>query len=239
MLITGAEVPQDCRHASLALVLLSQVQIPRRATALSATHWLGGWLRGKQPTIPSFNRADLIHLAKEMVVRTVSGSRPKLNLAKVGVEGSNPFARSSRHRPKLSPRFSDPLKSPTAAGFCASGLGVRDRNERPNLSPTGDLSPKLGGWPIYSTSFFGCDFSRLSSFRIGNIGISFACGSPRWIGKPVEMTPSHSPKVRWEPALVVRWPALPGALPCGVGPPQVLAHLMRGLPEFHLATAIR
>src|SRR5579862_3669344 len=34
------------------------------------------------------------------------------NLAKVGVEGSNPFARSSLLQPKLSPPLSGPQKSP-------------------------------------------------------------------------------------------------------------------------------
>jgi hypothetical protein len=34
-------------------------------------------------------------------------------------------------------------------------LGVRERNDTVNLSPNADLSPKLGAWPIYSTSFFG------------------------------------------------------------------------------------
>jgi hypothetical protein len=55
---------------------------------------------------------------------------------------------------ELSPPFPGPLKSPTVAAFRAPGLGVRGRNERPILSPNGDLSPKLGAWPIYSTSFF-------------------------------------------------------------------------------------
>ena len=45
---------------------------------------------------------------------------------------------SSRLQAKLSPPFSGPRNSPTAAAFCASGLGVRSRNERPNLSPNGD-----------------------------------------------------------------------------------------------------
>jgi hypothetical protein len=61
---------------------------------------------------------------------------------------------SSPLRTKLSPPFSGPRKSPTAAGFWASGLGVRERNDTVNLSPNADFSPKLGAWPIYSTSFF-------------------------------------------------------------------------------------
>jgi hypothetical protein len=95
--------------------------------------------------------------------------------ARLGAEVSNPSPCSSRHRPKHSPPFSGALKRPTTAGFCASGLCVRDRNERPNLSPTGDLSPKLGAWPIYSTSFFASSFSGLTSLTRRNVGIPFAC----------------------------------------------------------------
>ena len=41
------------------------------------------------------------------------------------------------------------------------------------------LSPKLGAWPIYSTSFFGGRFSGLASFLSRKVGIPFACRSPR------------------------------------------------------------
>ena len=64
------------------------------------------------------------------------------------------FPCSSPLRTKLSAPFLGPQKSPTAAGIRASGLGVRERNDKVNLSPDADLSPKLGAWPIYSTSFF-------------------------------------------------------------------------------------
>ena len=69
---------------------------------------------------------------------------------------------SSPLRTKLSPPFSGPPKSPTAAGIRASGLGVRERNDTANCSPNGNFSPKLGAWPIYSTSFFRLTFQRPS-----------------------------------------------------------------------------
>ena len=75
---------------------------------------------------------------------------------------SNPFPCSSPLQTKLSPPFSGPPKSPTAAGIRASGLGVRERNDTVSRSPNADLSPKLGAWPIYSTSFFRLHFSALA-----------------------------------------------------------------------------
>ena len=94
---------------------------------------------------------------------------------RLGAEVSNPFPCSSPLRTKLSPPFSGPQKSPTAAGICASGLGVRERNDTVNCSPNADLSPKLGAWPIYSTSFFGSKFNILTSFLRRKVGIPFAC----------------------------------------------------------------
>jgi hypothetical protein len=84
------------------------------------------------------------------------------------------FPCSSLLQPKLSPPLSGPLNSPTAAGFSAAGFGVRSRNNRPILSPIGEFSPKLGAWPIYSTSFFGSHFSALASFANRKVGIPFA-----------------------------------------------------------------
>ena len=98
-------------------------------------------------------------------------ARAKCNPAKVGVEGSNPFARSSRLPAKHSPPILRPRKSPTAAVIRATGLGVRFRNDSENLSLNGVLSPKLGAWPIYSTSFSDSYFSHLASFRARKIGI--------------------------------------------------------------------
>jgi hypothetical protein len=43
-------------------------------------------------------------------------------LAKVGVEGPNPFARSSVAQAEFSPPFPGPLKSPTPAGSCATAF---------------------------------------------------------------------------------------------------------------------
>ena len=95
----------------------------------------------------------------------LAGAEP---LAKVGVEGSNPFARSSPFPTKLSPPFPDPPKSPTAAGFCVTGLGVRERNDTAHCSPKAFLS-KLGACPIYSTSFFVRHFRSLASLWNRNI----------------------------------------------------------------------
>jgi hypothetical protein len=108
----------------------------------------------------------------QAMLRCLSPS--ECNPAKVEVEGSYPFARSSRRRPKLSPPFPGPQKSPIAAGIRASGLGVRSRNERPNLCPKAHFSPKLGAWPIYSTSFFGSQFNSLVSLASRKVGIPFA-----------------------------------------------------------------
>jgi hypothetical protein len=89
--------------------------------------------------------------------------RDDCNLAKVGVEGSNPFARS-RHPPtKLAPPIPGPQKSPTAGVIRATGLGVRFRNDTANLSLNAVLSPRLGAWPIYSIyKLFSVRFQRPS-----------------------------------------------------------------------------
>ena len=76
---------------------------------------------------------------------------------------------------KLSPPSFEPAKRPASGRFCASGLGFAIRNDMRNLSPNGRLSPKLGGWPIYSTSFFISLLNILVSFRNRKIGIPFAC----------------------------------------------------------------
>jgi hypothetical protein len=55
-------------------------------------------------------------------------------------------------------------------------LGVRGRIVTANWSPNGLFSPKLGTWPIYSTSFFASDFSSLVSFPNRKVGIPFPCG---------------------------------------------------------------
>ena len=122
--------------------------------------WRAGWWEQTVNLVPVPVAPKIPALAAEnrpvrtAAARNIKGFTLKHYLAKVGVEGSNPFARSSPLRTKLSPPFSGPPKSPTAAGIRASGLGVRERNDTVNRSPNADLSPKLGAWPIYSTSFF-------------------------------------------------------------------------------------
>jgi hypothetical protein len=72
-------------------------------------------------------------------------------------------------------------KSPTAAGIPVTGLGFGERNVPQDRSPKADLSPELGAWPIYSTSFFLCGFSGLSSLANRKVRIPFACRIPRWL----------------------------------------------------------
>jgi len=121
------------------------------------------------------------------------------DLAKVGVEGSNPFARSSRFSSKLSPPFSGPRKSLTAAGFSELGLVVRRRNVGANLSPNADFSPEPETWPIYSTSFFAHAFNRLVSFPIRKVGIPFAYRPPSKVLLNQLLQPQH-----WAAGITVR-----------------------------------
>src|SRR5689334_8300539 len=72
------------------------------------------------------------------------------------------FPCSSPLPAKLSPLFPRPRKRPSAAVIRATGLGVRDRNVTPNLSPKPDLSPELESRPFYSTRFLADFFSHLS-----------------------------------------------------------------------------
>jgi hypothetical protein len=85
------------------------------------------------------------------------------------------FPCSGRLHSKHYPPFSGPRKSPTAAGIRATGLGFGERNVPLDCSPNADLSPELGAWPIYSTSFFASGFSGLASFATRKVGIPFAC----------------------------------------------------------------
>jgi hypothetical protein len=77
--------------------------------------------------------------------RSIVGGALVRNLAKIGVEGSNPSARSSSVLHKLSPPKFALAKRPGSRRFCALGLGFVYRNDSENLSLNGRLSPKLGG----------------------------------------------------------------------------------------------
>jgi hypothetical protein len=66
------------------------------------------------------------------------------------------FPCSSLSPAKHSPSNFEPWKTPASGRFCRLGLGFFSRNDTRNLSLNGRLSPKLGGWPIYSTSFLSC-----------------------------------------------------------------------------------
>jgi hypothetical protein len=110
--------------------------------------------------------------------------------ATVGAKRSNPFHCSSRLRSKLSPPFSGPRKSPTAADICATGLGFGERNVPTNCSPNADLSSELESRPFYSTSFFTSGFSGLASLGSRKVRIPFACRLPR----SQQQTGHHDPQ---------------------------------------------
>jgi hypothetical protein len=102
------------------------------------------------------------------------------------------FPCSSLLQPKFSPPYRGPLKGPTAAGSCATGLGVRSRNERAILAPIGEFSPKLGTWPTYSTSSFISLFNRLVPVCRCVSGRS-ASRSPAVIGGGAAQTLTRTP----------------------------------------------
>jgi hypothetical protein len=106
------------------------------------------------------------------------------------------FPCSSRLRSKLSPPFSGPRKSPTAAGIRATGLGVRKRNVSVNRSPKADLSPELESRPFYSTSFSAHAFSGLASLWNRKVRIPFACRLPRSQQQTGYMTPKPQSLIR-------------------------------------------
>jgi hypothetical protein len=106
------------------------------------------------------------------------------------------FPCSSRLRSKLSPPFSGPRKSPTAAGIRATGLGVRKRNVSVNRSPKADLSPELESRPFYSTSFSAHAFSGLASLWNRKVRIPFACRLPRSQQRIGCMTPKPQSLIR-------------------------------------------
>jgi hypothetical protein len=123
-----------------------------RATAVSN--------RGTQSTIPAFDRADLSMRGHDTGPVRLPAHGEGRTIPNIGVEGSHPVTRSSPRWTKLSPPFPEPPRSRTAAGYCWRGLGVRYRNDTANFSPNADLSPRLGAWPIYSTSFFADHSAR-------------------------------------------------------------------------------
>jgi hypothetical protein len=125
-------------------VCFAQPDDPARQAGVSA-HRLKGSYSCRSTSVSRF-----VHQSRCADLRRL----PLDVLAKVGVEGSNPFARSSRFPSKASPPNFEPVKRPGSGQFCGLGLGFLLRNDTRNLSPNGPLSPDLGGWPIYSTSFF-------------------------------------------------------------------------------------
>jgi hypothetical protein len=108
------------------------------------------------------------------------------------------------HRPLQIPRpqtFSAifrTAKSPTVASIRALSLAVRYRNVPAKRSPNGLFSPKLGAWPIYSTSFYGRRFSGLASFLNRKAGIPFAWWPPTIsANEPADLTPSPQRHGAW------------------------------------------
>jgi len=96
------------------------------------------------------------------------------------------YRRSSLRPPNLSPPIRCPPKWPASGRVCRYGLGFLHRNKRPILSPKPAFSPKLGAWPIYSTSFLAvisgiwcrCDYGR-SAFPSGG------CAYSIWDTEPI------------------------------------------------------
>ena len=76
-------------------------------------------------------------------------------------------------QPNCLRRFRGRRKAQLPQRFAHRAWGVRSRNDTPDRSPNSVFSPKLGAWPIYSTSFFGNQFSALASFSNQNVGIPF------------------------------------------------------------------
>ena len=124
------------------------------------------------------------------LVRSARASRSPAIPPKLGAECSNPGSCSSRLRSKLSPPFSGPRKTATAAGIRTTGLGFGERNVPPNRSPNAGLSPELESRPFYSTSFLASGFSGLASFASRKVGIPFACHSRRWRDQSIDRPPT-------------------------------------------------
>src|SRR5690242_11066530 len=131
---------------------------------------------------------------------------------KLGAECSNPGSCSSRLRSKLSPPFSGPRKSPTAADICATGLGFGERNVPTNCSPNADLSSELESRPFYSTSFFTSGFSGLASLGSRKVRIPFACRLPR----SQQQTGHHDPQASVLDQTLAADPAINEARPTPV-----------------------
>ena len=90
-------------------------------------------------------------LCRHKVSRRFYPAPADWDLPRLGSRVRNPFARSSRPEAKLSPPYPGQLKSPTPAA-CVTGLGVRHRNELPNLTPNSKSSKAWLG-PFLSQAF--------------------------------------------------------------------------------------
>ena len=129
------------------------------------------WSGGERPHV----------LNRELATILICCFRADRNPAKVGVEGSNPF------RPLQSAR--NEILSADFGTSKNANCHVRNRNDTVNRSPNAVLSPKLGAWPVYSTSFFVRYFRRVASLTNRKVGIPFACCSR---GRGLE-TPDPTP----------------------------------------------
>ncbi len=123
----------------------------------------------------SFSR-DRVHVFAWLCLLTLLISLGSYSLAKVGVEGSNPFARSSQLRSKVSLPFSGSEKAHSRRHLRGSGFGKR--NVPANCSPNAELSPELESRPFYSTSFFLSGFRGLASLANRKVRIPFAYRPP-------------------------------------------------------------
>jgi len=87
------------------------------------------------------------------------------NLAKVGVEGSNPFVRSSPLQTKFSPSFSGPQTSPTAAGFLRDRLGGSRAERYGESLSEGHFLSEAWGLTHLLYKLFSAAFQRVSLVR--------------------------------------------------------------------------
>ena len=74
------------------------------------------------------------------------------NLAKVGVEGSNPFARSSPLRTKLSPTFSGRQKAQLPQAFARQAWGFESRTRYGKSLSECRFVSEAWGLPVFDSS---------------------------------------------------------------------------------------
>jgi hypothetical protein len=134
----------------------SNRQRTNRPTPHSRDSLEGDWRPGRGPrsvglrvgAAVSHSRGDDRHrvvVCSSPQSPSLAGPRQARNLAKVGVEGSNPFARSSQTPAKHSLLKFPPRKRPGSGRFCASDLGFVGR-----IYSTSFLALSIKAFTIYT-----------------------------------------------------------------------------------------